>query len=145
MNKQQTAAALIEGYLHQQHINPAAIVDLARAYQGQYSQLPDYTTTQKWLTKLFQNPVVWQPALFVIEMEHAASNFPPVLAAVPKEELWQPQLLQIAGVNGTIGISNYFEIKLNQQALIQLYLPTPHPLAMALSAALSGQLAQWDS
>ncbi|USS89078.1 hypothetical protein [Fructilactobacillus cliffordii] len=145
MNKQQTAAALIEGFLHQKHITPTAIVDLARAYQGQYSQLPDYATTQKCLSKLFHNPVVWQPALLVIEMEHAASNFPTVLAAVPKEELWQPQLLQIAGVNGTIGISNYFEIKLNQQTLIHRYLSTPHPLVLALSAALSGQLAQWDS
>ncbi|USS90501.1 hypothetical protein [Fructilactobacillus carniphilus] len=145
MHKQQTAAALIEGYLHQNHITPAAIVDLTRAYQGQYSQLPDYAITQKWLNELFQNPVVWKPVLLVIEMEQAASTFPPVLAAVPKEELWQPQLLQIAGVNGTIGISNYFEIKLNQQPLIRRYLPTPHPLALALSAALSGQLAQWDS
>ncbi|USS84589.1 hypothetical protein M3M35_04545 [Fructilactobacillus myrtifloralis] len=145
MSDNETATNLIQAYFQQHHITTAAITNLARAYQGQYSQLPDQETTENWLLELLRNPTIWQPALVVIAMEQAAPSFPAVLSHIPVAELWQPQLLQIASHCGTIGISNYFEIKLNQQSLINRYLTTPDPLALALGAALSGALAHWDS
>ncbi|USS88202.1 hypothetical protein M3M39_01595 [Fructilactobacillus hinvesii] len=145
MNDNETAAKLIQAYFQQQQITDRDLIKLARAYQGQYSQLPADEITKNWFTALLRNPTVWQPALMVIELTKAAPSFPAVLNHISPAELWQPQLLQIASVNGTIGTSNYFEIKLNQQPLIKQYLPTSDPLALALSAALSGALAQWDS
>ncbi|USS93247.1 hypothetical protein M8332_06550 [Fructilactobacillus ixorae] len=145
MSDNETATKLIQTYFQQHHITTMAINNLARAYQGQYSRLPDQETTATWLTDLLRKPTIWQPALVVIAMVKAAPTFPKVLANVPTAELWQPQLLQIASVNGTIGISNYFEITCNQRALCTRYLPNPDPLALAFSAALSAQLAQADS
>lgn len=129
----------------QRHVSLTEIAQLALNYQGIYSKVPDSKTAKKLLEKIMQKPKVSENLLVCFALENSKLS-EPLAQIYHNENVTNALLLQIAATFGTIGISNYFEIKLNHPELINL--PTNEKttaIMLALAAALSGELAQLDS
>lgn len=131
--------------LKNQKISLTEIAQLAINYQGLYSQVPEIETTEELLKKIIQQTQVEENLLVCFALENSTIS-EPLATIYQSENVTNSLLLQIAATFGTIGISNYFEIKLNHPELIHLSNnPKITDLALSLAAALSGELAQMDS
>ncbi|WP_395320090.1 hypothetical protein [Fructilactobacillus frigidiflavus] len=129
----------------QRNVSLTEIAQLAINYQCLYSSVPAIKTAEKLLEKIMQKPQVSENLLVCFALENSQLS-EPLVQIYHNENVTNALLLQIADVFGTIGISNYFEIKLNHPELINF--PTNEKttaIVLALAAALSGKLAQLDS
>ncbi|WP_429970292.1 hypothetical protein ACQW5G_04560 [Fructilactobacillus sp. Tb1] len=137
-------------YLVQQfkneHISLAEMASIATEYQGLYSHVPSVEVATDLLSKIIKLPQVSENLLVCFALENNELNAP-LNTMYQHEDLTNSMLLQIADCYGVIGISNFWEIKLNHPEMIVNLSNNDKvaDIALSLIAALSGQLAQMDS